>query len=113
MGEGGPVSAVAVCRDRAPQIASELARKNGLVVGRTSLRTRNPLNSPAAWQKDILAAFEETGEREYFDGDSRYMKAIVMQPLCTVCHGKSLSDDVARILGEAYPHDQATGYEVG
>ena len=47
MEEGGPAAAVAVCRDRAPQIASELARKHGAVVGRTSLRTRNPTATPA------------------------------------------------------------------
>ena len=41
------------------------------------------------------------------------MKAIVTQPLCTVCHGRNLAEEVAGILGDAYPHDRATGYEAG
>jgi hypothetical protein len=37
----------------------------------------------------------------------------VLQPLCVACHGKFLAPDVAAIIEEAYPEDQATGFEVG
>ena len=36
--EGGPVLAVNVCKDIAPQIVSELSRQRGVKVTRTSLR---------------------------------------------------------------------------
>ena len=35
---GGPVAAIEVCKDLAPQIASELSRRSGAKVRRTSLR---------------------------------------------------------------------------
>jgi hypothetical protein len=121
LGAGGPAQAIGVCKDRAPQIASELSRQSGAAVERTSRRFRNPANAPEPWQVAVLQQFEAeiaagSSPAEYLDssGDSvRYMKAIPIQPVCLVCHGEVLSDEVLTLLDEHYPHDRARGYLEG
>lgn len=121
MAEGGPLAALSVCRDVAPQIASDLSRLSGAKVSRTSTRFRNPGNSPEAWQLKVLNEFEaenSTADKplEYFASDgsgARYMKAIRVAPVCLVCHGATLSETVEQRLAEDYPHDRATGYAAG
>jgi hypothetical protein len=123
MAEGGPVAAIKVCKEIAPQIASELSRRTGAQVSRTSLRIRNPRNLPADWQVEILRDFEgqdgssSDAPEEFFqrreDGEIRYMKAIPTGGLCTACHGTAIPDDVRQILSELYPHDRAVGYQPG
>lgn len=122
--DGGPAGAIDVCRDRAPRIAGELARESGARIGRTSLKFRNPQNAPAAWQRPVLEQFDALepdqvkSRGEWFEFrpadniKARYMKAIPTQPLCTSCHG-SPEGPVKRRLQQSYPHDRATGYEVG
>ena len=121
MAESGPAGAIDVCKEIAPQIASELSRRTGAQVSRTSLRIRNPRNLAADWQVEILRDFEEEDEpdapQEFFqrreNGEVRYMKAIPTGGLCTACHGTAVPDDVQQILSELYPHDRAVGYEPG
>jgi hypothetical protein len=118
---GGPAQAIAVCKDRAPQIAAELSRQSGARVGRVSRRFRNPANAPEPWQIAALQRFEaEIAEgstpADYLHISSeaaRYMKPIRIQPLCLVCHGDTLSAEVRTLLDAHYPHDQARGYQAG
>ena len=120
---GGPVEAVAVCKERAPQIASELSRLSGAKIRRTSLRFRNPMNAPEAWESRVLAEFAaadaaDPGEPlEYFelqdDGTIRYMSAIRTGGVCLACHGATLAEDLEEPLAVDYPHDRARGYSLG
>ncbi|HSG64109.1 MAG TPA: DUF3365 domain-containing protein, partial [Gammaproteobacteria bacterium] len=57
LGSSGAVTAIAVCKDLAPQIASDIARRSGAKIGRTSARLRNPGNVAEAWQAEVLDAF--------------------------------------------------------
>lgn len=127
MTAGGPVKAIDVCQERAPQIAEAIDVGPGWQIRRTSLRARNPANTPDAWERATLERFErehaggaaaETLEAHEVVGDAgarelRYMKAIGTGPLCLTCHGKSLGADVAAALDERYPRDQARGFDVG
>lgn len=123
LAEGGPVGAIGVCKDRAPQIASELSRQSGAKVRRTSLRFRNPANAPEPWEVSVLQAFdskaaaEPDSPLEYFaeqdDGTIRYMAAIKTGAVCLACHGASLSPELDAILDADYPHDRARGYGPG
>jgi hypothetical protein len=123
MAQGGPAGAIDICKELAPQISSELSRRTGAQVRRTSLRLRNPRNLPADWQVEVLRNFEageasgSDTEREYFErrenGEVRYMKAIPTAGICIACHGTAVSEDVRQILAEQYPHDRAVGYEPG
>lgn len=118
----GPVAAMAICRDTAPNIAARLSRQSGAKISRTSRRYRSPINAPEPWQRKVLAqlfepaAAESNGRIEYFargGGDVRYMQAIRLGPLCTVCHGAEVSDPVQGFLAANYPHDLARGYQPG
>ncbi len=125
MAAGGPVEAVKVCRDRAPQLASELSRSSGARVARTSLRYRNPINAPDPWEAQMLAEFERlvaSGQTDPADlevsqtsttGRFHYLSAIRTQPLCLTCHGSAIDPATAAELNAAYPHDLATGYTAG
>jgi Protein of unknown function (DUF3365) len=127
MQAGGPVTAVGVCKLRAPAIAAELGALKGWQVGRTSLKLRNPANVPDDWERAGLESFEQrkqAGEDparlEYYavveqDGEPvfRYMKAIPTAELCLTCHGAKIDPAVAARLAELYPGDQARGYRPG
>lgn len=128
MREGCPVQALGVCNTEAPAIAAAIDEREGVTVGRTSLKWRNPDNAPDDWERGILEKFAadkaagasnldlETwtvvvgpdGGREF-----RYMKAILTLPLCLKCHGTDLAPEVATKLNELYPEDHATGYGLG
>ena len=121
MASGGPISAISVCRDLAPQIASQLSRESGAKVSRTSLRFRYPANAPEPWQAAILEEFESTATEsrttEHFEhfgkNGARYLQAIPTGALCLSCHGVELPADVQDTLSREYPHDRARGYSVG
>lgn len=125
---GGPVSAVAVCKERAPSIAADLAKGSGWEVKRASLKPRNQaLDTPDAWERQVLTRFEErktAGEAAdtlafgavVDDAETkrfRFMKAIPTGEVCLVCHGKRIDPAVTKALDAAYPQDQARGYDVG
>jgi hypothetical protein len=124
---GGPLSGIAVCNERAMQIAEDTSKDLGLEVGRTSLKVRNSDNAPDNWEQEVLQTFEErkaagepVGELEYYeivdhDGGKtfRYMKAIPTAKVCLACHGDSLSAELAAKLDELYPDDRARGFKEG
>ena len=116
--EEGPENAISVCKDQAPMIARTLS-VNGVKVGRSSHRLRNPENTAPDWVSPILAAYVQAeserapvaiplaGERV------GYVEPLIMQPLCLACHGDALAPNIASRITKEYPHDQATGFEVG
>lgn len=127
MQQGGPINAVSVCNLTAPGIANTYSIRKGWQVGRTSLKTRNPNNSPDAWEHAVLESFDErkaagedpaklefhevvktNGKREL-----RYMKAIPTGGLCLACHGEQLDLQVKTRIETLYPHDEARGYQMG
>ena len=125
---GGPINGITVCRDQAAQIATEQGQRLGMLVGRTSLKLRNPANAPDNWELAVLKQFEArkaqgepVDKLEFFaviDDDQgqktfRYMKAIPTAALCLNCHGEHLSPEVDAKLKELYPNDQARGFKEG
>ena len=128
--EGGPGSAVVVCKDIAPKMAGDISRSTGWKLTRVSLKVRNPLlGTPDAWEQSVLKGFEERaakGEKpeamevaeivqEPAGKSFRFIKAIAMQPACLACHGSNeqMADEVKVKLSVEYPHDQGTAYSVG
>ncbi len=129
--EQGPVGAIPVCKEKAPQLLQDMRRQTGWNIRRVSLKSRNPATgTPDAWETRQLAGFNiqvangakpeqlEVGEvvtapdgkRSY-----RYMKALPVVEVCLSCHGTvdSLSADLRKALARDYPHDRATGYATG
>lgn len=130
MSKGGPVEAITVCGDLAPDMANRLSRENGWRVTRVGTRVRNPLlGMPDAWEQDVLGKFAVRAAKgktladmtysevvsepggQYF----RFMKPIAVQPKCLLCHGlkETIPKSIKDILTKQYPFDAATGYKVG
>ncbi|MEJ2232268.1 MAG: DUF3365 domain-containing protein, partial [Nitrospirales bacterium] len=58
MGKSGPLEAIKVCGEMAPEIANRMSRENGWRVTRVGTRVRNPLlGMPDAWEQKILEEF--------------------------------------------------------
>jgi hypothetical protein len=127
MKEGGPINAIQVCSQIAPQLARDISEQKGWSVSRTSLRQRNAGNTPDAWEIEVLNKFEERkaagedvqpmafaavvesdGKKEF-----RFMKAIPTGEVCLTCHGEKIDAKIAAKLDELYPNDMARGYKLG
>ena len=127
LNEGGPVTALSVCSQKAPVIAEELAAGKSWTIARTSLSVRSPRNAPDTWQQKTLESFaerkasgEDPGKMEHYEVVTvegkdvfRYMKAIPVVEPCLTCHGQQLTHDLKSRLNELYPEDQAIGFSVG
>lgn len=122
MEAGGPPQAITVCSEDAPRIAAELAAEQGVKIGRSSLRLRNPGNIGPDWVQTWLA---EQGERSALgvqtmktiaevDGQrvARIAVPLPTEALCVTCHGpaEGLAPEVTATLAERYPDDKAVGY---
>lgn len=130
MKANGAEAGIKVCREVASSMALQASLDKGWKVARVGTRTRNNLvGTPDAWEQAVLESFNKrmaAGEKietleqmqivEEPSGRSfRYMKAIGTQPQCLACHGPQdqIAPGVKAALGQAYPHDQATGYTAG
>jgi hypothetical protein len=125
----GPEGAVAVCNEKAPQMARAASEKSGWAIRRVSLRNRNPKAVPDAWEQAALQEFDrrlaaqepasklEKSELTQEGGQNvqRYIRALPTAKLCLECHGSAeqISPAVAARIKALYPADQATGYSVG
>lgn len=119
----GVEGAVQTCNLKAMPLTQELSKKLGADIGRTALKTRNPQNNPDAWEKKQLENFlvrlengEPIGAMEAVSQDEksfRYMKAIPMQAQCSACHGGQVKPALYQKIKALYPHDRATGFNVG
>ena len=115
--EGGPETAIAVCRERAPQIAAELS-VDGIRMGRTSHRVRNPDNAPEPWVEPLLAAYLEDPENpepravRLDDSTIGYVEPIYAASFCLSCHGPSIEEGLQEEILSLYPEDQATGFRM-
>jgi hypothetical protein len=118
---GGPPAAITVCRDEALVITAAVAREQGVAMGRTSDRLRNPANAPPAWARatvssnagqrvaDVQPVTVDLGDR------IGVLRPIGTVDMCTNCHGSaaSIAPAVREVLAHAYPDDKATGFSTG
>jgi hypothetical protein len=124
--KGETSDALNVCADVAQEITAKVRREQGIEIGRTSLRLRNPANAPDDFERAWLEAnaerteFDSAGEVEWVAGDDgalelRYIKPILLGPACLQCHGRpeDIDEPTRELLTERYPQDQATGYRAG
>jgi len=115
--QDGPLNAISVCKDQAPAIAESLS-VDGIQIGRTSHRLRNPANSAPAWVDPVLRTYlEEESNRtsrvvSLANNREGYVEPITIKPLCLACHGETLAPDVAAQIEMMYPGDEATGFKV-
>jgi len=123
MKEGGPVNAIGVCNEMAPEIAAAHSVE-GWYLERVTDKSRNANNQADSTQLDLLAQFAVADSAPAFIGrwvtsttDTvyRYFKPIRVGELCLNCHGgqTQLAPGIAEKVAELYPEDMATGYQVG
>ena len=130
MQANGPVQAINVCKEIAPEIANQLSIENGWSVSRVTTKTRNSLlGTTDMWERETLAEFEaaaakgekysEMKKTAVVDEDGqyyfRYMKPLAIKPVCLTCHGSEdqIPAPVKAELEKLYPFDQAKGYKQG
>lgn len=119
MGQDGPQKAIEVCSTEAVALTAQIGREQGVELGRTSFRVRNPANAPRAWAAETVnaaAGLKAADARPaLFDlGD----RVGVLQPMpvgavCVTCHGAQLEPGIAEAVKARYPDDRATGFAEG
>jgi hypothetical protein len=111
------VHAISACKDQAPEITNALAFE-GVQIGRTSHRLRNPDNTAPEWADIALKTYlnDETDRAPRVVSLAKnregYVEPITIKPLCLVCHGDNLAPDVATQIQAMYPEDEATGFKL-
>ncbi len=127
MEAAGPLSALSVCHDAAPEIAADISRRSGWSVARTSLKPRNASSAPDDYERKVMDTFsvriangenaadlisagvvEQKGRRVF-----RFVKAISTAANCLACHGGDIKPELKRKISELYPDDRATGFKIG
>lgn len=126
--EGGLNAGIEQCKIAAPDISQQLIAnypEKLINAGRVSLKNRNPKNQPSDWQAGRLQKFNELNAKGQLPGFQyrlfkqegkaglEFISPISTQGLCLNCHGKTLSEPLSQQLNNLYPHDKATGYNVG
>ena len=125
--KGGPAAAVAACASGAQARTAEFRSRTGADVRRVSLRHRNAVNAPDAFERGALESFdrlptEARPKAEHWevvteDGREslRYLRPLVANAMCLSCHGarETLPVGVKAALAKEYPDDRATGFSAG
>jgi hypothetical protein len=114
----GPEHAIGACSIRAPEIARELST-DGVQIGRTALKLRNPRNAPAPWLVALLEEYSAAGpgaepRSVRIDAETvGYVEPLYVARPCLTCHGENVDAAVRERIAELYPEDQATGFRAG
>ena len=125
--EGGPAYAVEFCHLSAANILDSLSTTyNDLEVRRTTLKPRNPLNSPTELEQGLLLQYQQGLQQqseiaphvvEIDDNQLLYSKPILLNnPLCLNCHGdvqNQISNETYQVIQQHYPTDQAINFKLG
>jgi len=125
--KGGFSSAVLVCSELAQEMTLQFNAEAGRHIRRISLKYRNPKNVPDAYEQRRLEEFNILNQKKELSNEYsevveeqgkkylRYLKPLIVAPLCITCHGskENISQEVKNILAERYPDDRATGFLVG
>jgi hypothetical protein len=122
----GPQGAIAVCSERAPQIAAETGKAHNVTLRRATTKARNPKNAADAIERKTLEAFAVAIEAKQppqpqviaaeNGGKVFHAPILLASPLCLQCHGnpeRDIAPATLEALRKTYPTDQATDYTVG
>ncbi len=131
MADGGVVGAMNICQSDAQtltgQTAEALNEKGIASIRRIGLRTRNPKNAQDGIDALVLRVFSKNWKRGDASslagqvvflpqtGETRYYHPVPVAASCLACHGSNsdITPDVAHVLAELYPEDQAVNFAPG
>lgn len=123
--KGGVPQAVSFCNIAALPMTDSLSKFNGAIIKRTALKYRNPENKPTKLEKKILTDYQATHAAkqplepkviQQKNGEWLYVKPILLQAQCQVCHGeigKTIAATDYAFIKKLYPKDLATGFKEG
>jgi hypothetical protein len=127
--ENGLAGTVTHCANRAQELSTLIGAEEGVEIRRVTEKTRNPLDAPDTYERQILARFADMAARGSIDPNTahvevqqkdgkevlRFLKPIMISKTCLGCHGPSdaIPSDVQDALRAHYPSDLATGYREG
>ncbi|MBI5689816.1 MAG: DUF3365 domain-containing protein [Verrucomicrobia bacterium] len=128
--KGGAEKAIDVCHLKALPLTGEILSGMPRItaIKRTSLKLRNPANSPDPAEQLALRKVESDMEKglppklmvQQIDlpggkSEWRVYRPVGILPQCVACHGpkENMSPELQARLKEHYPDDQATGYAAG
>lgn len=116
MGKHGPAKSIAVCKTRAPEIATSIGKEAGVQIGRTSFKLRNDSNTAPEWASTFVnSKIEQPVEVALANDGLGVLLPIRLKATCTLCHGtaEQVQPDVKAALISNYPNDTATGFAEG
>ncbi len=127
MKAGGPMAAAEFCTTEAYNLTEAVSSKYGkdIEVKRISLKERNPANQVKGEEKAILESLDtlqKSGvilppyvvERVNKETYKFYKPLVISKQVCLKCHGDvGKNQQLSQYLAETYPHDKATGYNMG
>jgi hypothetical protein len=114
----GPKQAIGACAVRAPELAAEYSR-DGIRIGRTALRLRNPANAPEPWLEPLLEEYLAAGpgagpQAVRIDASTvGYVEPLYVGRPCLTCHGEIIAEEVRDQIEAAYPEDDSVGFREG
>ena len=112
----GPAAAIDVCSQEAVKIAQTVGEEQGVAIGRTSFKFRNPANVPRDWVKPFVEKRIDTPQHVQLDnGSLGALFPIRLDVKCLMCHGQpdEILDAVKPELAKRYPNDAAIGFKQG
>ncbi len=122
---GGVPHAIQYCHSAALPLVDSLSKVYNANIRRTSLKVRNPQDTPLDWEKAILQSYQQelaAGKRptplvKVLDKKRiAFAAPIYMAQPCLKCHGKlgeTLNEQHYTAVKKLYPADQAIGYVDG
>ena len=113
---GDAAAGIAVCKEKAPVVASHINDTYGVQIGRTSNKLRNAANVAPAWADPYIADLAE--EPTYIAGPNGELGALLpikLRAECQMCHGpvEGIDEGIMAAITEVYPNDQALGFIEG
>ncbi len=112
----GPVAAIELCNTEALPLTAEIAAEQGVRIGRTSFRLRNPQNMAPVWAAaSVESKVKDTQVFAGSDGSLSVLYPIITQANCLTCHASvgMVAAPLVTALHEKYPTDEAFGFIEG
>ncbi len=112
----GPVAAIELCNTQALPLTAEIAATQGVRIGRTSFKLRNPENAAPTWAAaSVEAKVKDTQAFAGSDGSLSVLYPITTQAKCLTCHASEgkVAAPLVSALHEKYPNDNAFGFIEG
>ena len=123
MADKGLPGAVLYCNEQAYPITNMLSNEN-IRVKRVAEKTRNPQNKLDSLDRMMWENYTRVKEKAeaqepvvlFEENKVHYYKPILLQPMCTSCHGQvgtNIPSSLATIIDSIYPADKAKGFKPG